>query len=487
MDLDSHAARVLGVDAMDVDASTSSPHPMDPQFRLPAMGPEHQGTQSKAPPLPPPTRASASAWISPVSAIPEDAYGFGRVPLDSEYASSSEESTSPNPDDMVVEAWERETCVCREPRTPLLHIIPRENQLRCLGCLRPFYRAVTSAMGNGSDDAAPNPLPKATVAQQSPPPLLKHAAASQSQVAKALPPQWHVPKALPPSMPWVGGLLAAGRHLLRQSSVERCPGLSPDSGLSLCPVRRVTTYDARYGYHHLDLRLALPPMALLSVVPAAVVTPEADRYFFIAGGRRHNMWTDSRELQGLKLPAERHAIGYAASELWSNIGAATTQPETEPRLLARADSVATTAIDPPSGSDSDSLAKTVDLAAPRGDTCGNDLGVEAATLTAAAFPLLVLTADGSGGRCQIQGCGCGWDAVPYMYPGCECWGCQTQAAMAAGQAWQDSHDEMGNPVGAGPSGSAEIEEADSDDIGRPGKQRRHCCTSGQLPLAHQHS
>ena len=95
------------VDAMDVDASPSSPHSMDPQFRLPAMGPEHQGTQSKAPPLPPPTRASASAWISPVSAIPEDAYGFGRVPLDSEYAPWSDDWTSPLSDNMVEEEWEK--------------------------------------------------------------------------------------------------------------------------------------------------------------------------------------------------------------------------------------------------------------------------------------------------------------------------------------------------------------------------------------------
>ena len=93
------------------------------------------------------------------------------------------------------------------------------------------------------------------------------------------------------------------------------------------------------------------------------------------------MWTDSRTLQGLKLPAERHAIGYAASELWLNIGAATTEPETDPRLLARADSVATTAIDPPSGSDSDSPTGTAD-----------ELQAEAATSNAADFVGLEFTA-----------------------------------------------------------------------------------------------
>ena len=157
--------------------------------------------------------------------------------------------------------------------------------------------------------------------------------------------------------------------------MESCPGLGRNPGLSLSPVHRVTTYNPSLGYHHIDLRLAFPPMAFLTVVPAAVVTSEADRYFFLDGGRPHDMWTDSRRILGLKLPAERRAIGYAESELWFNIVAATTEPETIPRLLAREVSAATTAIDPSTESDADSSTETADLPESPGDASGDELQV----------------------------------------------------------------------------------------------------------------
>ena len=166
---------------MDADASSSSPHPMDPQFRLPAMGPEAQGTQSKGPPLLPPPRVSASAWISPLSAIPGGDYGSGRVPFYSEYAPSqlrhfrslrSSPSAAPPGPPTIATAWETppNATTGLEPWSP--------------GPL-PKAAAPPPGFAAAPQVAAPNPLPKAAVANKSPPPLPKQAAASQSQVPKA--------------------------------------------------------------------------------------------------------------------------------------------------------------------------------------------------------------------------------------------------------------------------------------------------------------
>ena len=87
-------------------------------------------------------------------------------------------------------------------------------------------------------------------------------------------------------------------------------------------------------------------MALLMVVPAAVVTTSAERYFHVDGAPSSIKWTDSRRILGLKLPTESHAHGYALLEVWSKTAAGPTEPEITPRELAREASAATTALEP---------------------------------------------------------------------------------------------------------------------------------------------
>ena len=100
-------------------------------------------------------------------------------------------------------------------------------------------------------------------------------------------------------------------------------------------------YSARCGWHYLNLSAALPPMAILKAVPAAVVTTDAERYFHVEGAPSGLKYTDSRRILALKLPSERHAHGYALQEVWSDTA----------RQLAREASVASTVLDPISESD----------------------------------------------------------------------------------------------------------------------------------------
>ena len=100
-------------------------------------------------------------------------------------------------------------------------------------------------------------------------------------------------------------------------------------------------YTARSGWHYLNLSTALPPMALLKAVPAAVVTTDAERYFHVEGAPSGLKYTDSRRILALKLPCERQAHGYALQEVWSDTA----------RQLAREASVASTVLDPISDSD----------------------------------------------------------------------------------------------------------------------------------------
>ena len=226
-------------------------------------------------------------------------------------------------------------------------------------------------LGRGSRSTTLPPRPSAA------PPLPNDAApwftaAPSPEVTAAAP----VAKAIPPPPPKAA---VAASLLLRRSSAERCPGLPADSGLPWCLAQRVSTYVANVGYQHLDLRQVFPPMRCLTRVPAAVVTKDADRYFFIQGGPCEK-WTDSRLFRGLKLPAEKQAIGYATAELWPNIGAATTDPETRRRLLVREVSAATTLLDSPSGSDSEAMGSdstSVSSADPRwGPWVWSHTGVE---------------------------------------------------------------------------------------------------------------
>jgi len=138
---------------------------------------------------------------------------------------------------------------------------------------------------------------------------------------------------------------APGSYLLRIATAKGCPGLGREQGLTLMTMR-AELYNARLGYHFRDLRDIFPPMALLLVVPAAVATTDAERYFHVAGAPSSIKWTDSRRILGLKLPAERHAHGYALLEVWSQTAAGPTEPEITPRELAREASAATTVLEP---------------------------------------------------------------------------------------------------------------------------------------------
>ena len=84
-------------------------------------------------------------------------------------------------------------------------------------------------------------------------------------------------------------------------------------------------------------------MAILKIVPAAVVTTDAERYFHVDGAPSGLKYTDSRRILALKLPTERHAHNYAVTEVWSETA----------RQLAREASVASTVLDPISESDED--------------------------------------------------------------------------------------------------------------------------------------
>ena len=100
-------------------------------------------------------------------------------------------------------------------------------------------------------------------------------------------------------------------------------------------------FSARCGWHYLRLSAALPPMALLKGVPAAVVTTDAERYFHVEGAPSGLKYTDSRRILALKLPSERHAHGYAVQEVWAETA----------RQRAREASVAPTVMYPISESD----------------------------------------------------------------------------------------------------------------------------------------
>ena len=100
-------------------------------------------------------------------------------------------------------------------------------------------------------------------------------------------------------------------------------------------------YNARIRWHYLNLAAALPPIAILKAVPAAVVTTDAERYFHVEGAPSGRKYTDSRLILALKLPSERHAHGYALQEVWSETA----------RQLAREASFTSTVLDPISESD----------------------------------------------------------------------------------------------------------------------------------------
>ena len=75
-------------------------------------------------------------------------------------------------------------------------------------------------------------------------------------------------------------------------------------------------YNARNGWQYLNLAVALPPLAILKAVPAAVVTTDAERYFHVLGAPSGFKYTDSRLILAMKLPSERHAHNYALQEVW---------------------------------------------------------------------------------------------------------------------------------------------------------------------------
>ena len=132
-----------------------------------------------------------------------------------------------------------------------------------------------------------------------------------------------------------------GSHLLLPATPQRCPGLGRGERGLLWATQRIDMFTARCGWHYLNLSAALPPMALLKAVPAAVVTTDAERYFHVEGAPSGLKYTDSRRILALKLPSERHAHGYAVQEVWSETA----------RQLAREASVAPTVLDPISESD----------------------------------------------------------------------------------------------------------------------------------------
>ena len=109
---------------------------------------------------------------------------------------------------------------------------------------------------------------------------------------------------------------------------------------------------ASLGFHPRDLRDIFPPLALLMVVPAAVATPDAERYFHVEGAPSGLKYTDSRRILALKLPSERHAHGYAVQKVWSETA----------RQLAREASVASTVLDPISDSDEEEVITPMEFA-----------------------------------------------------------------------------------------------------------------------------
>ena len=106
-------------------------------------------------------------------------------------------------------------------------------------------------------------------------------------------------------------------HLFLPANTVFCPGLGRGERGLLWTTRRIQIYNARNGWQYLNLAVALPPLAILKAVPAAVVTTDAERYFHVVGAPSGLKYTDSRLILSLKLPSERHAHLYAVGEVWA--------------------------------------------------------------------------------------------------------------------------------------------------------------------------
>lgn len=366
---------------------------MSTQFRLPLVALEGGGTVGWSVPTPQPAtpKMSVQTWIGPppppppMREIPENGLGFGRDDIDE----NVDRHGNPHWSAAWTDAASSGASTPGPPPSPILVVSPpaATTGLAPSGPL-PVAKAKAPppvAAAPPVFKAGPPVMPKAKA--KAPPPLGLSAhlpthtfmAAVAMQVPTAGRPMFSpqtVPRLASEARLRLAFPQAVGDLRLRESSSRTCPGLHRSSGLWLTFVR-VTRYSSRLGYHHLDLRLVFPPLALLKIIPAAVVMSEAERYFILDDPSPRGLWADSRTILGLKLPAERHALGYALAEFWSN-PELTPEPELTPRSLAREVSAATTAIDPTTESDDDAPTSTADLPESPADGSGFERGVAAA-------------------------------------------------------------------------------------------------------------